>query len=352
MLRLIQHSLENVVLDWRVILKAAIKPRIDLQNRTRLEDVIPLRTPFIINIDPSDRCNFQCKFCPTGDRELMKRTEGRNFGLMDFDLYKKIIDDICEFEDKVKVIRLYKDGEPLLNPHFPDMVRYAKQSGCCQRVDTTTNASLLTPQLSDKIIDAGLDKINISIEGVNAAQYEDFSRYKLDYNKLVENIRYFYEHKTNTEMLVKINGDILTEDEKQLFLDTFGDITDGIFIESIMDCWPTFELEKVKVNEERGIYGNEIKEVNVCPYVFYSFAINSNGTASLCFLDWHRKLVIGDVHNESVKSLWEGEKLRNYQKLFLEGGRKSHCICGDCGQLRQGAPDNIDMFAKELLKRF
>lgn len=71
-------------------MKAEIKPRIDLKNRTKLEEVIPLKTPFIINIDPSDRCNFQCKFCPTGDRELMKKTPGRNHGLMDFELYKKV----------------------------------------------------------------------------------------------------------------------------------------------------------------------------------------------------------------------------------------------------------------------
>ena len=332
-------------------MKAEFKPRIDLKNRTKLETVIPLRTPFIINIDPADVCNFQCKFCPTGDRELMKKTIGRNHGCMDFELYKKIIGDICEFEDKVKVIRLYKDGEPLLNSHFADMIKYAKQSGCCDRVDTTTNASLLTHELSDKIIEAGLDRINISIEGVNEQQYLDFSGYRLKYDELVDNIKYFYEHKTNTEMIVKTNGDILTEAQKQCFLNTFGDIADGIFIESIMDCWPTFEQKKVEVNEERGIYGQAIKEVSVCPYVFYSFAINSDGTISLCLLDWHRKLLIGDAKTQKIKDVWQGEEIRKYQKLFLEGGRKGHCICSDCGQLRQGQPDDIDKFANELLKR-
>lgn len=332
-------------------MKAEIKPRIDLINRTKLETVIPLDTPFIINIDPADICNFQCKFCPTGDRELMKQTVGRNHGIMDFQLYKKIIDDICEFDNKVKVIRLYKDGEPLLNPYFADMVKYAKQSGCCDRVDTTTNASLLSHEISDKIIEAGLDRINISIEGVNEQQYLDFSGYKLNYAALVDNIKYFYEHKTNTEMIVKTNGDILTEEQKQRFLDTFGDITDGIFIESIMDCWPTFEQNKVEVNEERGIYGQEIHEVLVCPYVFYSFAVNSDGTISLCFLDWHRKLVIGDAKKQKIKEVWLGKEMKNYQKLFLEGKRKTHYICQNCGQLKQGQPDDIDMFANELLKK-
>lgn len=335
-----------------VYMKAEFKPRIDLKNRTKLETVIPLRTPFIINIDPCDRCNFQCKFCPTGDRELMAKTPGRNHGVMEWELYKKVIDDICQFEDKVKVIRLYKDGEPLMNPRFADMVRYAKESGCCDRVDTTTNGVLLTKELGQKIIDAKLDRINISIEGVNEEQYKDFSRYNVNYEKLVENIRYFYEHKTNTEMIVKINGDILTEEQKQQFLDTFGDITDGIYIESIMDCWPTFEQTKVEVNQQRGIYGQEIKEVLTCPYVFYSFAINSDGKASLCFLDWHRKLSIGDANIESVKDIWQGEKMLEYQKMFLRGERKCHSICADCGQLRQGQPDDIDAFREELLKRF
>lgn len=333
-------------------MNAEFKPRIDLKNRTKLETVIPLRTPYIINIDPCDRCNFQCKFCPTGDRELMARTPGRNHGVMSWELYKKVIDDICQFEDKVKVIRLYKDGEPLLNPRFADMVRYAKESGCCDRVDTTTNGVLLTKELGQKIIDAKLDRINISIEGVNEEQYKDFSRFNVNYEQLVENIRYFYEHKTNTEMIVKINGDILTDEQKQQFLDTFGNITDGIYIESIMDCWPTFEQTKVEVNQQRGIYGQGIKEVLTCPYVFYSFAINSNGQASLCFLDWHRDLSIGDTNVESVKDIWQGERMREYQKMFLRGERKSHPICANCGQLRQGQPDDIDAFREGLLNKY
>jgi len=330
-------------------MKAAIKPRIDLVNRTRLEIVIPLATPFIINVDPSDRCNFQCKFCPTGDHELMKKTPGRNFGFLDFDLFKKIVDDIGEFDSPLKVLRLYKDGEPLLNPHFADMVRYAKQSGCCDRIDTTTNASLLTPELSDAIIEAGLTRINISIEGVNEEQYESFSNYEINFERLVTNIKYFYDHRKQCEMIVKINGDILTEDQKKDFYNTFGDIADGVFIESIMNCWPTFSFDKVTINKERGIYGQEIREVLVCPYVFYSFSINSNGLASACFLDWKQKLVIGDVKNISVKAIWNSDALHILQKMFLNGGRKSHDICSNCGQLTHGIPDNLDNYRSELL---
>jgi len=195
--------------------QANFKPRIDLENRTKLETVLPLATPFVIFIDPSDACNFKCSFCPTGDSALMKEV-GRPLKQMPWSLYTKIIDDICDFPDKVRVVRLYKDGEPLLNKKFADMVRYAKDSGCCDRVDTTTNASLLTEERSLEIIDAGLDRINISIEGMTTKQYLDFSGYRLrQFDDIVENVKNLFTHsRGKCEVIVKINGDALTQDQK------------------------------------------------------------------------------------------------------------------------------------------
>lgn len=325
--------------------------RIDLENRTKLETVIPLSTPFIINVDPSDSCNFKCGFCPTGDRELMKKV-GRPFITMNFDLFKKIIDDLKDFSVPLKVLRLYKDGEPLLNPNFAEMVKYAKDSGNVLRVDTTTNGSLLNPTLNRKIIDSGIDRINISVEGVNAEQYMKFSKYKIDFDKFVDNIKDLYNNKKNCEIVVKINGDVLTDEDKLFFKKTFEDISDSAYIEHIMSCWPEFELrDGLKVNNDEGIYGQEIKEVSVCPYVFYSFSINSDGQVSLCFLDWSKKLLIGNVKEERVKDIWLGKEMKEYQKMFLNNERKNHPICKNCGQMSHGMPDNIDKHANILLNK-
>lgn len=332
-------------------MKAKIKPRIDMENRTKLETVIPLEAPFILMVEPSDACNFRCKFCPTGDQELLKTIKGRKQQNMDYGLFKKIAEDMCEFENRIKVLRLYKDGEPLINPHFADMVAYAKKIGACERVDTTTNASLLTHDLSDKIIEAGLDRINISIEGINAAQYQEFSGYKLDYKKLTSEIEYFYEHRKQCEMIVKINGDSLTQEQKDEFYRIFGDIADGVSIESVMNCWHDFELKDVKVNENVGVYGQPLTHVEVCPYVFYEMAINSDGTASVCFLDWMRNMQIGNVKTQSVKDIWESKERYEYLKMFLKKERATHSICSKCGQLTHGAPDHIDEYADELLEK-
>jgi MoaA/NifB/PqqE/SkfB family radical SAM enzyme len=329
---------------------AAIKPRINLKKRTKLEEVIPLKTPFVIFVDPSDRCNFRCKFCPTGNKQLMKKI-GRPLKAMKFDLFRKIIDDIQEFDQPIKVLRLYKDGEPLLNPRFADMVKYAKDNPKILSVDTTSNASLFNSKRNLEIIEAGLDRINISIEGISNKQYQEFSNYKIRFDKFVKNIQHFYDNRNKCEVIIKINGDVISEDDKKLFTEIFHDKADGIYIEHVMSCWPEFEFDGVQVNRELGVYGQEIKEVMVCPYAFYSFSINSDGSASLCFLDWSRKLIIGDVKTQSVKDVWNGNKMCEYQKMFLMKNRKEHPVCGACGQMTHGLPDDIDGYAEILLAK-
>lgn len=331
-------------------MKAEIKPRIELENRTKLEEVIPIATPFLIFLDPSDLCNFKCKFCPTGNKALIKTTKRRP-GLMDFEMYKKIIDDLCMFEKPIKVLRLYKDGEPLLNPRFSDMVRYAKKSGCALQVDTTTNASLLEPEKNLELIEAGLDRIYISLNGLSDKSYREFTSYKMNFNKLVENIRHFYEHRGNCLVCIKMVGDNLSPEDHNHFFEIFGNISDRIFIEHIAPCWPAFEMTDATPNTSVGIYGQEIKEIDVCPYIFYSLSINSDGKVSLCFLDWSRKLIVGDVKTESIKDVWNGNALFEYRKMHLLKKRKGHPICGNCGQLSHCRPDNIDPFAETLTQK-
>jgi radical SAM protein with 4Fe4S-binding SPASM domain len=310
-------------------MKAKIKPRINLENRTRLEEVIPLSTPMILFVDPSSMCNFKCKFCPTGNPKLIEDT-GRWQGQMDFNLYKKIIDDLKEFDKPLKVLRLYKEGEPLLNKRFVDMVRYAKESSVVKYIDTTTNGYLLTPERIKPILDAGLDRINISVDGMSDDQFLEFTGVKVNFKKYVENISHLYEIKGDCEICIKIAGDYM----------------------NIAPCWPEFNVEdRLGVKITKGIYDQPIGDVNTCPYIFYSISINSDGSASLCFLDWARKLLIGDVRKQSLKEIWEGDALFQYQIEHLRGKRKENLVCKQCGQLTHCLPDNIDPYVDALTER-
>ena len=201
------------------------------ETRTDLSEVTPLETPYVIFIDPCSACNFQCTFCPTGDLKLMKDI-GRYQGNLSLDDFKKIIRDIEEFDQPVKVLRLYKDGEPLLNKQLGNMIKIAKASKNITVVDTTTNGLLLTKEKSEELINAGLDLINISVDGLDNDQFLKFTKSKVDFDSFVKNINYLYTIKGNCKIVIKTTSEIIGNDRKEEFYEIFGDICDKIFVEN------------------------------------------------------------------------------------------------------------------------
>lgn len=332
-------------------MKANIKPRINQADRTRLETVIPLATPMVLFVDPSSACNFKCKFCPNGDEKLIRET-GRWQGPMSMDVYRKVIDDLKAFDEPLKVLRLYKEGEPFLNKNFAEMIAYAKKAGIAHSIDTTTNGYLLEPERIKPVLDAGIDRINISVDGLSDEQFLEFTGVKVNFDKYVDNIRKMYEMRGSCEICIKIAGDFLSDEDKEKFYRVFGDYADRIFIENIAPCWPEFDVEeRLGVDMNMGIYNQPLSEVNTCPYIFYSMAVNSDGSVSLCFLDWARRLLIGDVRKQSLKEIWNGEAIFEHRREHLLGKRKENVICAACGQLSHCLPDNIDPYTGILLEK-
>lgn len=333
-------------------MKAEIKPRINLEGRTPLQDVIPLQTPFIVFVDPASACNFHCPFCPTGHRDLIDET-GRYQGVMHLDLFKKVINDLGEFYHPIKVLRMYKDGEPFLNKHLAKMIAYAKQSGFVDYIDTTTNGSLMTPERLAPVLEAGLDKINISVDGMNREQYRQFTGFDFDFEAFVDNVRWLYANKGDCEIAIKIPGELINEAQRQEFLDTFGDHCDRIFIENFAPCWPEFDVEShTGITIREGIYQQPVTPTDTCPYIFYAMSVNADGLVSSCFLDWGRKLIIGDAREQSLRSIWHSETMNALRRQHLEGKRCQNPVCSQCGQLTHCLPDNIDEHREALLPKF
>ena len=333
-------------------MKAQLKPRINLEDRTPLETVIPLSTPMVVFVDPASACNFQCTFCPTGHRQMIAET-GRFQGAMKYDVFTKVVDDLAQFDKPIKVLRMYKDGEPFLNKRLADMIAYAKQSPSIEYIDTTTNGTFLTPDRVGPVLEAGLDKINISVDGMTNETYQEFTKFDFDFQAFVKNVRWLYENKGSCEVVIKIPGELITEAQRQEFLDTFGDHCDRIFIENFAPCWPEFDVEAhTGVTITKGIYQQDVSETDTCPYIFYGFAVNADGLVSSCFLDWGRKLVIGDVRTDSMKDIWNSDLMNALRLQHLEGRRKENGVCNNCGQLSHCLPDNIDVHRPMLLDKF
>lgn len=300
-------------------------------------------------VDPSSLCNLRCIWCPSGHDDLIKST-GRKQCTMDFDQFCKIVDSAKSFGEKINVLRLYKEGEPLVNSYYANMVEYAKQSGCFKRIDTTTNGVLLNPKLNREIIEAGLDQINISVNGMDSDHIYKNTGRKIDFDAYVDNIRDLYEHRGNCTVYIKSIKDILSEEEKEKFFNTFGEISDRIFLEQLSPAWPCFELNDYDlVYEEIGNYGQVLEDRKVCPYLFYIMVVNADGTVSTCVQDWKHVQIVGDIKDNTLKEIWIGEKQKKYLIQHLENNRKSFEMCESCKAITHGCYDNIDKYAEQIL---
>ena len=332
-------------------MKAEISSR-KSQTRTDLSTVTPLATPYVIFIDPSSACNFRCTFCPTGDLPLMKQI-GRYQGALKLGNFEKLVADLDAFPDQVKVLRLYKDGEPLVNKHFAKMIALARNSKKVELIDTTTNGALLTPTTSEAIIGAGIDLINISIDGLDSGQLMEFAKVEVDYPAFIHNIRYLHSIKGNCKIVIKTTTEIIGASRKQEFFDTFGNYCDKIFVENTSPCWPDFDVEaRMGIEITQGLYGNAIVEQTACPYIFYSMSVNSDMNVSACFVDWSRGLIIGDARSHSLRDIWNSDEMNAHRLAHLDGLRKSHGICGSCGQISHCGPDSIEDTRDVMKQRF
>src|SRR5688572_24879099 len=133
--------------------------------------------PEIVQIESTNICNAKCTFCPRDDMH-------RRQGVMNFDLFRKIVDECVELG--ITHVRVHNYGEPFIDRRLVDKVRYAKEKGIAE-VGMISNGSLITEDVARKMIEAGLDAINISVDASGKEVFES-TRIGLSYDKVIANI--------------------------------------------------------------------------------------------------------------------------------------------------------------------
>ncbi len=112
--------------------------------------------PSQAQIEITNRCNLTCKMCPRDYFNLLKED-------MPLETFKKIVDRI----ENITLLTLTGWGEPLVHPHIFEMITYCKERS--HKVKLTTNGTLLTSEMRQRVFSSGLDEITISLESINKA---------------------------------------------------------------------------------------------------------------------------------------------------------------------------------------
>lgn len=337
---------------------AEIKSSVD-KNRTILREAVPLDSPLSMYIEPTRVCNFKCFYCMHSTRgdvngELAKT--GFKLEHMDMELYGKIVKEIMEFPTIPKRICFSGLGEPLTNKKLPDMIRMLREAGFEGRIDVISNGSLLTPQMSDALIDAGISRIQISVQGLSSEVYKEICGVSVNIEELKSNIRYFYEHKNNATIYVKIIDSILKnkEDEK-LFYDMFGSICDTIYIEHLVIMEQQMGNHGREVDTTRNLMGEIVEKRFVCGVMFYFLQVNIDGQTFPCSTPGlPNSFSMGCAKEKTLLDIWNGRKRNGLIRKNLSDGYASIPACTICSSCIAVADDSeyLDDCREEILERF
>lgn len=321
----------------------------DNASREKLAEIVPIDTPLTMHIELNSACNLKCKFCMHNNPDNRKILQGKG---MELNVFRKLVNDLKQFPHQLNYISLHGRGESMINPHFVEMVKYIKEANVAKKIGLNTNATLLTPELSDNVIAAGIDLIRISVEGLSTEKYLEASGVAIDFDKFVSNIKYLYQHKNQCEIYIKIINLDLDDRDKNFFIQTFHDITDSLFIEDPVDLWKDAGLDNSIFKDL--VWGKEdIQDVKICSRPFFDFSVHENGTVVACELDWKENNPIGNINDTSLVDIWNGNKMNQIRCMHLQNKENYFSQCKDCNTKKSTLKnDNIDSKADELYRYY
>ena len=319
------------------------------QDRNVLGKVLPLDTPYTVMVDISDMCNLRCNYCFRADESIVAEDYRKN-RLMEWETFEKIVEQMQQFPHQIKRIALSHHGEPLCNRRLPDMVTHIKRSGLTAKTDIHTNALLLDEEYIDELCAAKIDRIVISLQGLDEKNYLEVCGAHIDFDQFYHRLEYLYKMKTTTQVHIKI-VDVAVGKEKDKFYEMFSPIAARVFIESVVPLWTGADMTKEKIETNK--YGDAFKVQQCCPLVFYTINVLPDGTIYPCS-HIRPPFKLGNVRNTTLMEAWNSMQKKEFLKDMLENGRFEVETCRDCyvPQNTVMTPgDSIDAYADEIRAR-
>ena len=268
--------------------------------------------PSVLLVENTNCCNARCVMCP-------RDTLSRKRGFMEFGLFEKIMNELAGARRK-PVVHLHGFGEPLLDPLLPERVRLAKACGI-EQTYIVTNGSLLFPETSRKIIDAGLDRIKISFYGTDEESYNATMR-GLDFTVSLQNVKDFMKiRKELKKRTPKLILQYLPQEANGAKIKEFQSLWNSLPDRKAGDCLNISSLDNFGGGKSYNIVGKKI--VSVCFYPWTALSVLWDGRAVTCCVDYNGVQSVGDMNCQSVEEIWNGPVLsairRNFGKLDYSG---------------------------------
>ena len=297
------------------------KPMRNLDERLKeaVETLKFTNFPVQVVVETTAFCNLKCGACPS-------RMLTRKRGEMDFSLFTGIVDEISAESPDTELYPAYM-GEPLLYKDLFRGIRYAKDKGL-SKIYLNTNAMLMSDEACSSLLDCGVDRIIVSIDGFSDSTYEA-RRIGGVYETVRQNtlnlLRKTAKAHSNLEVWVQMIVDEGNECEEERF----------------QEFWlPTGAIVKIRPQLTWGgrTGENYLSDIRIdrvpCPWLMRQIVITWNGQIAMCDADHEAQCNLGAFTSQSIKEVWN-TSFKNLREKHLQGDF-SHHLCRDCHDWKVG----------------
>jgi MoaA/NifB/PqqE/SkfB family radical SAM enzyme len=263
-------------------------------------------------------------FCP---HATMRRPQGT----MSSEIFARVIEQCVK--NKIRTIVLTGFGEPLLDGEYVARIQYAKDQGI-PVVSCVTNGIMLSEDMAEKLFQAGLDYLSVSIDAATQKTYDTIhhrgSSADCDgriFSQVERNIEAVIRMKENRrarkpffEVRFK-DFDSNRPDLKQ-FIAKYKNRVDALTIYMNIFNWPGSDIPH-NLPAGRNL---RFPCYNLWSTVYVTF----DGRFVLCCQDYEGRQELGDIRHGDITTVWHSEKLAGIRAKHLTGNFGTLPLCKDC----------------------
>jgi len=295
--------------------------------------------PTFLSVEPSAVCQLHCPQCPCG-QGVNRRTNSAK--MMTLPTFYKVLSDCAGW---VHTIQFYFQGEPLLNTDLPAMITLAHQA----HVYTTcsTNALALTPRLATQIMQSGLDRIIVSIDGLSEESYQTY-RVGGTLHQALTGLKCLRQAKDQLGAHTHIELQCLrlrsNQHEWSLFQRSYRQMgADSLTLKTAQFYHYQHGNPLMPVDEQYNRYHrlqdgtyvpkNRLKPMinRPCSRLLTGCIISVNGDILPCCFDKDRRYVMGNIHAASLASIWKSKVFSDFRSK-VQHDRMQLSMCQNCSE--------------------
>ena len=306
---------------------------------SRSKDMAAFPFPQAIQLQTINACQAACVMCPY---PVVKDNFTR--GRMDDALFDKITDEIAQHSEVSTFIPMLQN-EPFLDKRLFDKVaRFKQHTGGRVAVELVTNGAFLTDENIEKMRDAELDILDVSLDALNRETYEQI-RVGLNYDAVMAGVeRVIAARLPRTTLHVRMvlqRGNIR---EAKAFARSWRSRGVAVFTYMTNDRAGAITdfSTRIRPTDEQLGFGHRFgraafrRWIGHCPIPFATTNILHDGSMLVCVHDWNRNETLGNVRDSTISELWNGDRMRELRRLVSERQYEKVPACQGCSLWRDG----------------